>query len=938
MKSSRVFSFFIFLAFLSVIAVSYSMTKPFTSDFGNATNKNIETIDFQKEPSLSTSKSLIYNSGTLYMALKQYTKKKKCHAYVSLFVNDHPLKQFFVNNKESVQRIHLHEGDILELKVDKACFNKDDRVDIQFKYREDARIYEDLLLVLLLAFLGWYAYKKGWFVSFTIAYMLYLLMLFAQQIGFGSLSFAVNAAYLFFASFFFFLYLLLGSLFTNTLFVTLIRLFVVLFIFAVPLGVVLYGTATHLQLSNDAYNALFQTNGAEALAYVQDMIPSELLLSALLYIVFLLYLLYKSKEEKIALSKETLALFFLFLVALYALFGRLSLFHFSFLKYLEYKKESKKFQAIAHLRSKQIDTIQATKKEDGQTFVVVIGESQNRHHMEMFGYFREDTPLLSEKKVLSFPFAYSNQVYTTAVLSYALTQANSYNDLDYYKAYSIVDIANRAGFETYWLTNQVLKGGWDNAISAIASQCDVLIGLNKGIGKTVNTQQYDEALLPHLRKILHKKTKKNRLVFIHLMGNHNRYSDRYPKKFEKYVDYLLENEFGNVAKMENITDFINSYDNSILYNDYVVNEILQAVEKEKGFVFYFADHSEGVDYHLAHTPDDFRYEMCDIPFFIYATKKFQKSYPKKMQNLQKNSNKLFNNAFVYDTLVGLMDIETSLYEKKRDISSNLYELEASKAFTLHGKKLYTAEDNYEYWKQKNIQDTHDENITLALKNVESFAQIFEAYHNGVKKIYIELSKKKGRYFIKNPLHDIALQDFLHFIAKKKMQIDLIVTGSNLDEKELLSLYGRIMFIVPLESLKQRKKRYAKRYILTLDTKKIHTAVMDIDTKRLKKMLKSYKKAMDKYGIDKLQIADDQAMLFQRYFGGKVAMLIVDTSANVCSKKSDISDSLFRLGRENSVKSRENSVKSRENSVKNIIFNTNYCTMYSQGKKYRSMQR
>lgn len=67
----------------------------------------------------------------------------------------------------------------------------------------------------------------------------------------------------------------------------------------------------------------------------------------------------------------------------------------------------------------------------GGVYVVVIGESETRDHMQVYGYPKETTPWLmsfaKEKGTIVFSHAYSNHTHTVPVLTYALSEKNQYN-------------------------------------------------------------------------------------------------------------------------------------------------------------------------------------------------------------------------------------------------------------------------------------------------------------------------------------------------------------------------------------------------------------------------------------------------------------------------------------------------------------------------------
>lgn len=137
-------------------------------------------------------------------------------------------------------------------------------------------------------------------------------------------------------------------------------------------------------------------------------------------------------------------------------------------------------------------------------YVLVIGESQNRLHMSVYGYGRETTPWLNQQHnenpdFLLFTQAYSCHTHTVPTLTYALTAKNQYNEISLENAVSIIEMAKAAGYHTAWISNQVQYSAWDTPITVIASEAEQQIWLNKNVGETTKTNFYDEKVVNGLQ-------------------------------------------------------------------------------------------------------------------------------------------------------------------------------------------------------------------------------------------------------------------------------------------------------------------------------------------------------------------------------------------------------------------------------------------------------
>ena len=192
-------------------------------------------------------------------------------------------------------------------------------------------------------------------------------------------------------------------------------------------------------------------------------------------------------------------------------------------------QEYKKYGEARQQREEKLRQLQNLKiSGSGGVFVLVIGESESRDHMQAYGYSRDTTPWLSqqihEPDTILFTHAYSNHTHTVPVLTYALSEKNQYNTIKLEDAYSIVEVAKAAGYDTYWLSNQRKYSAWDTSIAEMASTANHQVWLNERTGtEDCRSDYYDETLvqaLPDLRAI------KNALIVIHLMGCHGSYGDR----------------------------------------------------------------------------------------------------------------------------------------------------------------------------------------------------------------------------------------------------------------------------------------------------------------------------------------------------------------------------------------------------------------------------
>ena len=157
-----------------------------------------------------------------------------------------------------------------------------------------------------------------------------------------------------------------------------------------------------------------------------------------------------------------------------------------------------------------------------------------------------------------------------------------------------------------------------------------------------------------------------------------RYADRYPSAFAT---------FGLQS--------VDKYDNSVLYSDFIITEILKSAKNFDNFagMLYFSDHAEDLS-GLMHDSNQFRFGMTYIPFIAYFAPEFSAKNADLISTLKANENSVWTNDLLFNLLSSLLGIKSSLDEPNNDISSPLYDANKSRFKTLYGKKFLSEDKNF----------------------------------------------------------------------------------------------------------------------------------------------------------------------------------------------------------------------------------------------------
>ena len=708
-------SVLIFLSFISILGMS---------NFNRAILANTSAISLIKVDGFEDNKkAFLLNEGVYEIDLSSDIEKAillKSNKYAMFKIRKIYQENFddsdiefklYKNSKDITHKtkVVLLKGDDLKIELKAIRDLKIDKFKISINYLDFENIIYLLLLMILWILILLHTYKNNEATITLLSFLIFMFSLIAEKITFKHLNTDILIAY----SMFFIILILLINRFIyfckninkNLHIVSIIATsFIFIALMIVPLGSIIYKISFGTSLLSDELYAIFQTNTKEGFEFIWDFISLNLVLGFIFTIAIFIYATWWHKKSELK-PNDKIAFYIVVILGILILssyFKELRLPNFIDEEYKKYNEELYKFKELEEKRNLNGNKIEALKSQEGETYVVLIGESLNKHHMQVYGYERKTTPklqtLFENKEIIKFENAYSNHVQTMPALSLALTQANQYNKKDYFESVSMIEVFKEAGFETIWLTNQSLLGEWDNLISVLANQSDKVIGINKDIGTTVKTSKHDEELLPYIENEL-KDSKKNRVIFVHLMGSHSGYENRFPNNFNHFKESFF---FNHIEAMfddkKRIRVRQNNYDNSVLYNDFIVSNIVDILKKQGGVnaLIYLSDHGEDVMRKLGHNPSTFTFDMTQIPLILYFSKEYQEKYQEKINSLNSNKNLLFSNDLLYDTVLGIADIKTDNYEERFDLSSKNYILEDKNALTLHGKKEYVLPENHFY--------------------------------------------------------------------------------------------------------------------------------------------------------------------------------------------------------------------------------------------------
>jgi len=328
----------------------------------------------------------------------------------------------------------------------------------------------------------------------------------------------------------------------------------------------------------------------------------------------------------------------------------------------------KYYKAISNNHLKEVKAQLSTSNQE-QLFVLIIGEAASRNHMSLYNYQKNTNPKLSARKDnIIFDNVVSGYSNTISGVMSMITESNIENKLPFYKSIDLIDVFHAAGFKTYWISNQPPFGWAENLISSIGNKSTYSKFVNVSNNSTyegIVTSSFDEKLFEPFSDALNENVSK-KFIILHLMGNHLLYNKRYP------MEYNIFNGKDDKDQM------VAEYDNSMLYNDFVIDSLLNIVKQNNlknkeqiASAIYVSDHGENVydeknilGHHFVKT---LLKSNVEIPMLVWLSPSFIDRNNTKVSTIISNKQKPFVADDIFHSILDINSIKSPLLDQKRSI-------------------------------------------------------------------------------------------------------------------------------------------------------------------------------------------------------------------------------------------------------------------------------
>ena len=331
----------------------------------------------------------------------------------------------------------------------------------------------------------------------------------------------------------------------------------------------------------------------------------------------------------------------------------------------EHTKANAIFKAIGK------DAVQQKVNKQKTIGIMIVGETARADHFSLNGYSRETNPKLKQETLINYQQATScgtSTAYSVPCM-FSFLNRNDYSPAKASLQSNSLDVLIKSGVNVIWLDNN----------SSCKGVCERIgeTNLRQTPDKTSpyysDGEVFDEALLSKMEAALAENNNESDILFVlHTLGSHGpKYYKRYPDSYSQFEPACKKATPQECSDAENI----NAYDNTILYTDHVLSQIiafLKARKNAQSFMIYASDHGEslgengvylhGLPYFLA--PD----AQTHIPMLLWISDAYISAQSLNIEKLkQKQTSEDISHDNLSHSLLGAFNVKSEVYKQKYDL-------------------------------------------------------------------------------------------------------------------------------------------------------------------------------------------------------------------------------------------------------------------------------
>ncbi len=303
--------------------------------------------------------------------------------------------------------------------------------------------------------------------------------------------------------------------------------------------------------------------------------------------------------------------------------------------------------------------------------VLVVGETARAESFSLNGYSKNTNPELSQQNIINFSQVSSCGT-ATAVSVPCMFSGMPRTEYDEQLAghrEGLLDIAQRAGYKVTWMDN-------NSGCKGTCTRVEKYEFPEKLKQKWCDAEGecFDGILVDALKDYLAAIPKDDhspRLIVLHQIGSHGpAYFKRSRPEFQKFKPTCNSNAIQGCTS----TALINSYDNSIVYTDHVLSELMNTLKTTTNYqtgLWYLSDHGEstgerglylhGSPYAIAPT------QQTHVPMLMWFSQDWQKHNSAEYNCLVAQKGQKLSQDNLFPSMLSLLGIQTQVIDEKNNM-------------------------------------------------------------------------------------------------------------------------------------------------------------------------------------------------------------------------------------------------------------------------------
>lgn len=304
------------------------------------------------------------------------------------------------------------------------------------------------------------------------------------------------------------------------------------------------------------------------------------------------------------------------------------------------------------------------------TIVLIIGESYNRHHSQLYGYPKATTPRQLQRREQGELYVFSDVVsaWNLTFLSFQdMLSLRTQTDSGKWFEYPLfTTMFRQAGYRVTFLSNQYvtsLDGRFSDFMEDVFMN-DPRMSQYQFDARNSSTHAYDGDLLDDYDELCTGQTPPQLVVF-HFLGLHADFAERFPAGKTCFSPSHYERPDLSNEERQTLAD----YDNAMRYNDQVVDDIVCRFQNQEAIVIFLADHGERVfDFGTRGFGRTFLLDrqnvaqLYDVPFWVWCSTSYRERHPDICDQLAAAVDRKWTTAHLGQLMLYLGGIGSQYYK------------------------------------------------------------------------------------------------------------------------------------------------------------------------------------------------------------------------------------------------------------------------------------